>query len=359
MKNIIIIIVFLLSISLLKAQVVEVEVSLANFTVTATNVSFDILLTAENSTTLYLGNSDFKIDFTSNNFSSPSVAYVNQSNNFTNSSSGAVEAFYIPDVSVIGNSLIFNIQNPGAGSISTFNARAARITGTSKLGRFTLSTISNAAGQAGFAWNCTGTKIFTINPTTFNESQAVVTCASTAALSLPLSLLSFEAKQNEKAVQLNWTTEQEVNTDYFTIERSANGAAFLPIGKVIAQNKASQNSYVFSDATPQLGVNYYRLKMMDKDQTFSYSPIKTVDIQGQLAVSIYPNPTSGHVNIQWQNAENESVHITLQDIFGKVHYTAQQSAAYLDMDMTNLPSGIYFMTIKNKSQSMTHRLLKQ
>ncbi len=82
-----------------------------------------------------------------------------------------------------------------------------------------------------------------------------------AQTTFPLHLLTFTAKRANTANLLNWTTAQEVNTDRFEIERSGNSREFSKIGVV----KAGNTNYTFTDNDPLKGVNYYRLKMLDKD----------------------------------------------------------------------------------------------
>lgn len=83
---------------------------------------------------------------------------------------------------------------------------------------------------------------------------------------LPIELLDFQCKTGEKHIQLQWATAKEVNSDYFSVERSQDGYHFTEIEKVIAAGNSNEKvNYVFTDIEPMNGINYYRLKQFDKN----------------------------------------------------------------------------------------------
>src|SRR5690606_35391380 len=100
---------------------------------------------------------------------------------------------------------------------------------------------------------------------------------------------------SERNVVLSWTSAEEVNSDRFEIERSSNAQDWRIIGTVAAVGDTKTgDDYHFNDSSPLSGKNYYRLKMIDKDATFTYSRIESVvmEITG-IALKLYPNPVNG------------------------------------------------------------------
>ena len=102
----------------------------------------------------------------------------------------------------------------------------------------------------------------------------------------------------------------EFNCKNFIVERSGPSGAFIEIGKMVFLNNGRfGNSYQFFDANPFFDDNYYRLKMVDLNGSFTYS--KTVKISGSRKPSgilLYPNPvTNGMVNIAAGNEPVKSV----------------------------------------------------
>lgn len=113
---------------------------------------------------------------------------------------------------------------------------------------------------------------------------------------LPVELMNFQGKVNEKRQhELSWQTATEINSDYFLIEHSHNARDFETIGSVRANsNTDTQMDYDFAYANPKVGVSYYRLKIVDLDETFEYSDIISLNRQEtDSRLSIYPNPGSG------------------------------------------------------------------
>jgi hypothetical protein len=114
---------------------------------------------------------------------------------------------------------------------------------------------------------------------------------------LPITLVSFDAEQKNTAVELNWVTADEVNNDFFTIERSTDGQNFTPIITVDgAGDSQTELSYTALDVAPVEGINYYRLKQTDFSGEFEYSEIERVNFTGPtespIELKAYPNPLS-------------------------------------------------------------------
>jgi hypothetical protein len=110
--------------------------------------------------------------------------------------------------------------------------------------------------------------------------------------SLPIELTKFAAVVQNGVVELSWTTQTEINNDYFTLERSADDLKFEEIG--IIQGAGSSHlpvNYVFEDKNPLPGRAYYRLKQTDFDRTFTYSKVISTFLAAEESTfRAYPNP---------------------------------------------------------------------
>lgn len=94
---------------------------------------------------------------------------------------------------------------------------------------------------------------------------------------LPLKLSAFEGYNQDGQNQLTWQTAFEQNVSHFEIERSLNGRDFVAIGTLSAKGESSVPvNYAFTDKSPVSNMNYYRLKQIDKDNSFTYSKIVSV-----------------------------------------------------------------------------------
>ena len=179
------------------------------------------------------------------------------------------------------------------------------------------------------------------------SDMAMVTLKMTTP-GLPVTLISFEAVRDELSTRLSWITSEEKNSESFDVERSANAKNWEKIGAVKAGgNSASQNEYKYMDDQPLEGRNYYRLKMIDLDGTFTYSYIRTVQFPELSWAQLYPNPVNHTLNIKIRNSKVRK--IRLIDSMGKVVLAASVSNSLMTVDMRgNLP-GIYFAYLEQEN----------
>jgi hypothetical protein len=109
---------------------------------------------------------------------------------------------------------------------------------------------------------------------------------------LPVTLIYFgvgEMKTN--IVKLVWATASELNFDYFSLQRSKDGFNFEEIARVNGHGTSSQrHEYSFEDKSALLGKSYYQLTSVDFDGYSETFDIISVDVTGERAANIYPNP---------------------------------------------------------------------
>lgn len=174
---------------------------------------------------------------------------------------------------------------------------------------------------------------------------------------LPLTLVSLTGKEIAENVNLQWETAYEMQTAAFDIERSLNGVDFVKIGS-IAAGTATAYSYVDSD--PGSGTaSFYRLKILDTDGKFTYSPIVSVKRSVSKIANgylVYPNPaTESYLYIKPLIPDNKEVlQIAVVDLGGRIWYTHKLTAANLNngrfkVPIRELPHGVYVLQISGKN----------
>jgi hypothetical protein len=191
---------------------------------------------------------------------------------------------------------------------------------------------------------------------TFNKTNAL---CITPVPSLPVTLLTFNARSEDNGiVSLNWKTSSEVNASNFLIERSTDSRHWTLIKDVRAMGTTNaETEYNEYDENPASGRNYYRLKMIDLDGSFSYSRILSVHLNGDSTnVALYPNPSAGKFFVK--DIDSKSILLLSitdmkgQEVFQQLMPTEQ------GVDVSGLSNGVYFVKLwKNNGEILIRKLL--
>jgi hypothetical protein len=169
---------------------------------------------------------------------------------------------------------------------------------------------------------------------------------SNSAVVLPVELLNFQAHPLNKIVELTWQTASEKNASHFEVQRSRDGRTFDKIGQVKANgNSAALVNYAFTDDNPLNGVNYYRLRQMDTDGKETLSNIVSVSYNAKTTLQVFPNPATNKLTIIGEiNSE-----YVIFDPLGREILRGPLSDNSTDIDVSNLPSALYFAKVKDAS----------
>ena len=129
------------------------------------------------------------------------------------------------------------------------------------------------------------------------SSFSPFTVSTDASQPLPVELTAFAVAAGPQAVQAAWTTASERNSQRFILERSRDGRQFAEAGTVAAAGTSTTaRTYSLTDAQLPAGATalYYRLRQVDLDGSFSYSPVRTVLLPAATAsLRAVPQPGPG------------------------------------------------------------------
>jgi hypothetical protein len=170
---------------------------------------------------------------------------------------------------------------------------------------------------------------------------------------LPLTWTSFDARRAGDNVYLEWQTAQEVNTSNFVIERNAGDNLFQPIGTVAAQSPSGH--YTFTDHHAPVTALQYRIKQVDLDNRYSFSPIRNIqDVSGPPSLVLRNNPvTTGILSFDMKGYPEGNAAITIYHMNGKkiqsAHVRLKPGNNTIRVPMHGAAAGIYFMTIQSGS----------
>jgi len=142
---------------------------------------------------------------------------------------------------------------------------------------------------------------------------------------------------------------------------------FHKIGEVNSYgNSTTEQRYQFIDVeSDKTGVRYYRLKIVDHDGQFSYSPIRSVLFDEKVKWVVYPNPSSGIFNLVYQATAGEMVYVNVYDGNGKlVHQQTSTANAFvqksiIDMSGPKFSSGMYLIEVVAAEKKQMFRILKK
>lgn len=179
---------------------------------------------------------------------------------------------------------------------------------------------------------------------------------------LPVELVSFTAKAQNNKVLLHWETASEQNNKGFEVQRSSNGHSWETLDFVSGNGTAFEShTYIFMDKSPLRGMNYYRLRQLDYDNKEEYSPIKTVKLNGDGGISIYPNPATSGATLLLNAAYAGEAQLTIYNAFGKQISThpliLNNGDSHLNLDLSGLQAGIYMLDIKAGDERWNERLI--
>lgn len=177
---------------------------------------------------------------------------------------------------------------------------------------------------------------------------------------LPVTFGLFTAQKLNKAVKLNWTTVQEMNSSHFIVERSADGRTWQSITTVAAAgNSNNRLSYIAYDNLPLNGSSYYRIKQVDKDGKFQVSVVRNIRFDLGYTVNITPNPAKNFVTITMNKINSTNSLIQFFDAAGNMVFTEKTNQPVVNINTSAFTRGLYFIKVTNAEQTATQKLILQ
>ena len=236
-------------------------------------------------------------------------------------------------------------------------------------------------GSLGLTWSWSGPNSFTStiqNPIVSVEGTYTLIvkekrngCTDTAivyvpsALILPVTLVEFTGTNNKGTANLKWNTSSEINMNRFEIERSSDEGSFKFIGQLMAAGNSNVHvDYSFTDKQMQNGNNYYRLKMISTDGTYSYSRIIFINSNDKNpdAYLVYPNPFGSTLQVRIGTSNNEQALIRIINSDGKAMKvqlaTLQAGVNNITMDAEVVTKGIYIIEVITPENTVRMKMVK-
>lgn len=171
---------------------------------------------------------------------------------------------------------------------------------------------------------------------------------------LDITLKNFNAYRNNSSVQLKWETLSELSSDYFEIQTSNNSTDWITLATINAGNYANGHQYSYTDTKSSKSNAYYRLKMVNKTGTVTYSEIVVVKADvTSTKISVYPNPATDFVMVNMsQNTGNTIVNLSSFAGNTVISKSVSSYETNVRLDTRNLPKGIYIVEVRSLNNTV-------
>lgn len=169
--------------------------------------------------------------------------------------------------------------------------------------------------------------------------------------------LNFKCTESGWKVNLTWETSTELNSAYFAIENSITGSNFIEVAQINSRNSSTGAIYAYSCEKMGFSHNYFRLKTVDLNGTFSYSIVVDISVNKnhnnrnnnrlRIKVCVLSELNSNIVDIK--NLKVGKNRLTLFDINGKKLTEVNATGINQSIDISMYKKGVYLLRIQNAS----------
>jgi hypothetical protein len=184
-------------------------------------------------------------------------------------------------------------------------------------------------------------------------------------ITLPIKLLSLQGGLNNNETVITWSVAENESGQYFQVEKSLDGKTFVAAGMIFNSTKKGNESYSYRET--KTSYDYYRLKVLNKDQTIAYSKIVVVRSNGGISngeLRLTQNPVQSAVHFNYESSMNTISNISIYTITGTRLFTSKaamhQGMNSYSLDISNkLASGTYILELQTGNQRSTAKFIKQ
>jgi hypothetical protein len=178
-----------------------------------------------------------------------------------------------------------------------------------------------------------------------------------SAAPLPVKLDNFEAAKDGSGIKLTWISATEAGVNVYEVQRSTDGINFVTIGTVKAE---SRRSYSYVDALPVATNNFYRLRILDLDNTARISHVVSVKSKVTSTIEVYPNPVRNTTVVQHPKATTGS-RMQVVNLNGQVLMDMQlaPNTVVTPLNLTGLKGGTYYVVYRSGAETVSQRITKQ
>lgn len=172
------------------------------------------------------------------------------------------------------------------------------------------------------------------------------------AQALPLDLISFRGYVLPDGHRLEWVTDRERDVSHFDLERSSDARTFESLGRTLARNAGSRQTYTRLDAQPLPGIGYYRLRMVDLDGSARFSRVLSLSHDDATPyVRLFPNPVADDQLTLEYTTGRDAQPVTIRLLSPNGYEVLRQNATFqrgttaYRLSVAPLPGGTYLLDV--------------
>lgn len=176
---------------------------------------------------------------------------------------------------------------------------------------------------------------------------------------LPVTFISYKLRVTGSSVRLDWSTSEELNNSFFTVQRSKDGRdweniAFLPG----AGNSQGLIEYSHTDQSALSGESYYRIRQTDFDGTFSFSELLRADVSKvETALNLKPNPSNEVLQLSFEGDLQNYLSYEISDMQGQTQLSGTINQSDISIETVHIPSGIYLIRVNTRRGYISKKLI--
>lgn len=254
--------------------------------------------------------------------------------------------------------ITFSIRSYFTGGNASNRTMEVFVDGESK-GSFTLAAMGTVETHTITGINKTGDVEIRFQST--GDRQIVLDDVSWLPAPMPVEMTSFNARNVDNSVHLDWATASELNNSHFELEVSQDGRQFEYVVKVQGNGTTlNAQSYEYIHQNPANGVSYYRLKQVDFDGAFEYSEVRSVRVEGENNIRITPSAAISQIEVEVNTLIANNTSIRIIDMMGRnvLSTTFDGDSNSKVIDVVDLSKGHYIVHVQAGAEVMTQRFVK-
>lgn len=210
---------------------------------------------------------------------------------------------------------------------------------------YTASSIEGGSGGYGF---------ITMNYNTAGTAWSLTMRLYDVTGTLPVKLENFQGKKQHESAVLDWKTSEETAFSHFEVEWSADGSNFAKAGTVQSATGNGTKAYAFTHPftadMSQESRLYYRLKMVDQDNSYTYSSIVTINNSNFSDVKLYPVPATDHIWVEVPvSVSRQQPVYSIVTPAGQIVIQGKITQAVQQIQLPAMAPGMYYLRLNNET----------